>query len=677
MKKKLLSLLLVSSMVLSLGACGGLGFTGGSPWINSDIESNVKKEYDTDLKDDFALAINKDWSLANSLEDGEIANIYAVSFSDELNSRLQGILTDTSYDENNHDAELVSTLNATFLDWDARDAAGVTPVMPYLEDIVNINSIEDFYAYSTDPKIKYVELFGWFFSCSLEDSTVQSICLYQPEYFLTDPSDYENIKRMNADIKYVKKKQKELVSAVLLKCGYTKKEINDIYNGSLELEQKICQYCYTNDELPLTSTIETMNEQVYSPDELSCFEGIEFYLDCIEKSGITDVPEIQLNGKIDYYEHLNEIYCEENLEIIKDYLIAHTAFNVITLLDKELYYKYLDVQNEFNGVTGYKSEEEYALKLVSNTLGWPLSKLYCDKYVTKEDKQLIYDIICDIIDEYEVMVSEEEFLSKETKANAIRKLNNMQINCMYPDEWKDYSELELSGTFFDMKTAILEFEFYKMVDKFHDPIDRAEWIMTPITANACYSPANNSINILPGLVGDVLYNDEMEIEEVYAMVGSVIGHEISHGFDPRGAMYDENGNYKDWWTEEDHEAFGELTQNLVDYYDGITVWNGLNCKGELVKGEACADMAGMACTLRLASKIDDFDYDLYFRSFSRMWATNASSSYEYNRTLYNEHPVSYLRINTVVAQFDEFYETYDIKEGDGMYIAPEDRVKIW
>lgn len=677
MKKQLLCYFLAGSMVLSLCGCGMFqNYGSGSPWIDSDLEANLKKSSDVSLKDDFALAVNADWSLANPPKEGQKDVVYLSSFEDELNSRLIGIATDDSYG-NDHDAELVYKYYNAYLDWDARDAAGVEPLMPYLEEITNINSLEDFYTFSTAASITFADAYAWGIGISPDDSSQKIINISAPEVFLMDNAEYQNLDKLDDYTKVVCDCEKKIVSKVLTRCGYSEDEAEAIFDGAIEFEKIWTQYCYTNDDWYLTETNDIINHQLYSYEEISNMDGMDVFLQSIENYGITEVPQFQIYEKMDYIEHLNDIYCEDNLELIKDYLLAHTAVNVVDSLDKELFYFSLDMTNEISGSTGYEKEEKYAIDSATSALGWPMSKLYCEKYVTPQDKENVYNVISDIIDEYKNMISEEEFLSEETKTNAIRKLDGMLIKCMYPDTWYDYSNLELNGSFLDMTCAVIDFEQNRTFSEFNDPVDREDWNCTPITINAFYSPQDNSINILPGLIGDVLYNEDMEKEEVYAMLGAVIGHEISHGFDPNGATYDENGNYCDWWTEEDYELFGNLTNRLVDYYDNIVVWKGVNCNGELVKDEACADMAGVACILRIAAKDPNFDYDLFFRSYAKIWATNRSENDEYFRVMYDAHPLSYLRVNAVVAQFDEFYATYDIKEGDGMYIAPEDRVAIW
>lgn len=168
----------------------------------------------------------------------------------------------------------------------------------------------------------------------------------------------------------------------------------------------------------------------------------------------------------------------------------------------------------------------------------------------------------------------------------------------------------------------------------------------------------------------------MSDEELYSRLGMVIGHEISHAFDSAGAQFDKDGNMNMWWNEEDYKAFEEKNKKLADYYSAMSPWAGQYFNGSIMTGEACADMGGMKCMLRIAAKKDGFDNDKFFRSYAQFWL----SKFTKNTALYyltDEHPMPYLRVNCVLQQFDEFCDLYDIKEGDGMYLAPEDRVNIW
>ena len=169
----------------------------------------------------------------------------------------------------------------------------------------------------------------------------------------------------------------------------------------------------------------------------------------------------------------------------------------------------------------------------------------------------------------------------------------------------------------------------------------------------------------------------MSREELYGGIGTIIGHEISHAFDTNGAQFDKDGNYNNWWTEEDFDAFRARAQKLIDYYDGMTVFGDEKINGARIHTEAIADMTGLKAMLLLASKEDNFDYKLFFESYANLWKKIGTYESVFMLLTQDEHPLNYIRVNSCAQQFDEFYETFDVKEGDGMYLAPEDRVLVW
>ncbi len=653
-------------------------YTTGTPWMDSNIEANVAATGDVDLKDHFDLAVNGNWVKENPIKSGNYENAYLLSFEDTLHERLLDIMQEDSAED--HNATLVHTLYSEFLDWDARAAAGTEPLMPYLQDIEEIQDISDLEAYITKADYKFSDVLMFGPIASPQDASRKILYISSPEFFLDDAADYEDLENMSDYTRQSYDSGKEMVEIVLLQCGYTQEQIDRIYEDTIWLEQQMAQYCYSNEEHTLTRTSEKLAEQIYTPEELEQYHWFFLLKQAATAYGLKTIPGMWLYEKIDFFEHLDEIISDSNLECIKNYLLAHTAASAMSLLDKETYYKRIDIQNSRVGSTGYMEESEYAVNTVSSMLQWPLAKLYCDQYVSEEDKQNVYDLIEETISGYKEMLQKEEFLSEATREKAIEKLDKMRIKCMYPDDWSEYmyDGLELPDRYFDTVVAISEYETQKMLSTFYDPVNKDKWdSCTPITQNAFYDSQTNSINILPGLIGDVLYSSDMPKEEVYGKLGVVIGHEISHAFDPDGAAYDADGNRNSWWTEEDQEKFKEKTDKMVAYYDAITVWDDMSCSGEQNKGEACADMGGMAVMLHLAAEDPDFDYALFFKSFARVWAQNTTPEYVYYCANYDEHPLGYLRTNVTVAQFEEFYETFGIEEGDGMYIAPEDRVKIW
>lgn len=708
MRKRALALLLTAALLTGLCGCGSMqqstdnaetvtvvadtslppeeseeniadtDYTTGSPWIDSNIESNVESAGDVDLKDNFDLVVNGDWVKENPIKSGHSSNDYISSFEETLQKRLLEIMQDDTSE--NQNTKLVHTLYCEFLDWEARDAAGTEPLLPYLQEIEEIRNTSDLENYMTGTNYKFSNLLEWDTTVNPKNASQKILSIGAPTFFLNDTADYKDLENMSDYTKQTYDSNKEMVETVLLQCGYTQEQVDNIYEGAIQLEQQMAMYCYSNDECNLTETLDTVNEQVYTPEDLEKYHWFAFLKKLAAAYDLKTIPGVQLYDKMDFFDHLDEILDSDHLEFIKDYLLAHTAQSAMGKLDKETYYKKMDINNSLMGSTGYLEENEYAVNVVSTLLEWPLAKLYCDFYVTQEDKQNVHDLITEILNGYKEMLQKEDFLADATKEKAIEKLDKMQINCMYPDDWSKYTYdgLELPEHYFDAFVEIAQYEKKKNLSTFYDPVDKSEWkYCTPITQNAFYDPLSNSINILPGLIGDVLYNSDMAKEEVYGKIGAVIGHEISHAFDPSGATYDADGNHNSWWTEEDNKKFKEKADKMVAYYDAISAWDGASCSGEQYKGEACADMGGMAVLLHLAEDDPDFDYALFFKSYARVWASNITPEYAYYALNYDEHPLDYLRVNVTVAQFQEFYDAFDVKEGDGMYIAPEDRVKIW
>ena len=254
---------------------------------------------------------------------------------------------------------------------------------------------------------------------------------------------------------------------------------------------------------------------------------------------------------------------------------------------------------------------------------------------------------------------------------------------LYPDDWSPYSCDELN---FDGKQngetlyeAIKQIDLYKLHDNIETtlkPVDKSLWRAAPTWFNCAYNPSQNSIYIFGAFARGAIYNPEMSDEELLGTIGFVIGHEISHAFDSRGCQYEKDGNLSKWWSDENMETFARKNQKLADYFNAMHPWEGQNFNGDTMTGEACADMASIKCMLRVAEKIEDFDYDVFFTSIANLWLLKGTLQYAYFN-INDVHPMPYLRVNASLQQFDEFIDLYDIKPGDNMYLPEEDRVKIW
>ena len=357
------------------------------------------------------------------------------------------------------------------------------------------------------------------------------------------------------------------------------------------------------------------------------------------------------------------------------------------LLDRESFELLTEISNRVYGIDGSRPDEEIACEQVRSGLPTQMSRAFFEKHDPSKMKADITRICEEAISFYRSMLSEEDWLTEETRAKAIEKLDAMTVIAVEPEKWPDYSGLSLDGLgWFDCLKAIGRYKMALSASLADQPVDRDLWYWTSdndwandiLTTNAGYDPSSNTMVIFRGILEDPFYREDMSDEELYGAIGMIIGHEISHAFDPAGAQYDARGRLAGWWTEADEAAFSERAEKLIDYYDGITVFGGAHVSGRSVQGEAIADMGGVKCMLRLLEqKKEAVDYPAFFEAFARCWCELLSQEAASYYLHYDPHPPKHIRINTVVQQFSQFHEAYGITENDGMFLAPEDRVQVW
>ena len=355
----------------------------------------------------------------------------------------------------------------------------------------------------------------------------------------------------------------------------------------------------------------------------------------------------------------------------------------ITYLDEPAYREYIKAEMELYGLTEAPKDDFRAYVSTRRLFPDSLARLYIKEYLNESMRTEIRQICQDVIDTYDEMLDTTDWLSEETRKEAKKKLRAIEIHSLYPDKWKDYSAYAVNKDGGVMATRLdcAKVTEQRDISSVNGAVDKECWSdgeMDILETNAYYDPWNNSINIIPGFFCDVTYRSDMSIEEKYGALGVVIGHEISHAFDSNGALHDETGSLKNWWTDADKAAFDERTAKVAEFFDGIVAFDdGTPNNGKLVQTEATADMGGVKCMLLMAKKIDGFDYDKFFRAHAYMWQRKDSLQMCEMLATMDSHPISYQRVNVTLQQFDEFLNTYDVGEGDGMYLAPKDRILVW
>lgn len=292
-------------------------------------------------------------------------------------------------------------------------------------------------------------------------------------------------------------------------------------------------------------------------------------------------------------------------------------------------------------------------------------------------------MVRDILSVYKDRINALTWMSDVTKAKAIRKLETMTLQIGYPDTWEDTLKdapilsVAEGGSFFQNTVEIGQAYQRKQVQDQQGSVDKTQWLMTPDTVNACYVLVFNSILFPAAILQPPFYDPDASYEKNLGGIGYVIAHEITHAFDNNGAKYDENGNAADWWTQEDKAAFRTLCQQVVALYDGKECAPGITCNGALTLSENIADLGAIACITELAGRQETPDYQALYTAASQIWCTSRTREMKQYLAQNDVHGPEKLRGGLVFAQFEEFYDAFGIREGDGMYLAPADRVTIW
>ena len=678
MTKQLTVLLLCALLALAPALAEGGAILDGR-WLNADIQGNVTEDTPAVLKDDFGLFVNKDWILQAEIPAGEFKAGSMEDVQRTLKDRQIALMQDDSL--TGHDAELVHKLYALVSDWDYRDAQGVEPAMPVIEALRSIDSLEAVTGYLCDrSNLKRNYPLTMSVGADLTDPDIYITQIGTPSLMLQDSAEYAE-RTQAGELYYTLYEQ--LGTYVLTRLGYSEDEAAQVIENAFALETLMAEHVKPMSTHYQADYFASLLNY-YSPEELEALAGDFPILDMLQAFGLK-VGQRFLVTEPDYIAALPELYTEENVALLRDWMTLKAALSMGTLLDRETYKQVEAISNTVMGVTGETSEDDNALQSVLGMLPVPMDNLYIQAYCTQQQRQDMLDIIEDVVAYYRTMLESVDWLSDETREKAIEKLDNMRVNAVYPDELGDWSALDFAGiedggSLLAANAAVQDYVLSLQSDKIDTAVDKDKWdqlTMQTAQVNAFYNPQNNSINIMAGILSGEIYNEDMSYKQKLGAIGTVIGHEISHAFDTNGSQFDKDGAISNWWTDEDYAAFQARAAKLAAWYDGFIPWDGANYSGQQVQTEAIADMGGMKCLLAIAAQQDNFDYDAFFRQYATVWRMQALPAYLVTLVAQDTHPMRYLRVNATLAQFDEFIDFYGIQPGDGMYVAPEDRVAVW
>jgi len=639
------------------------------PWINSDLKENLTKKMELSPKEDFHLYVNYDW-----LKNAEIPAGYRKwTFMGEVSKIVEDKEKALIADENmeGHDVELIRDYYNAILDWDERNESGLTPMIQLIDEIQAIQSLEELTNFMCD-KDK-----GFWFSRfinvdigpAMSDSSQYIVNISIKSHMSPEGETSKLSGRQQTS-------EKKYVSELMKLAGYDRSEAAQMYDAVVSRIEPSFYFEQSRDVKRGLSPYEG-NVVIMSSDEIQGLTKEFPLMRVLDYYGVADAEQYEVFDP-EVIQNLDRIYMESNLAYLKKYLIVTCVMKMGPNLNKDAYELFNDYKKSLYGMSEVASDEDFALSTVVISLGTPFYKSYLQKYHATKTKERVKKLIKQIIDEYRLMLSEEDWLSESTKKYAIEKLDNINIGAVYPPVWDDFSGLDIKGlSYLDAIQKISDYKWQIALAKIGRTCSHTEWRDLYLTTNAFYDPLYNSIKINYGIVDGDFYYDGISDEELYAGLGTIIGHEISHAFDTSGELFDKNGDYVNWWTEEDYSTFEQKTGELIKYLSNITVWLNGNVNGKMVCGETIADIAGMKVILKMAEKIPDFKYEEFFTTYAKSWRGIKSEESEQYYFATDTHLLDYLRTNIVVQQFEEFYETYDVKKGDTMYLSPKKRINIW
>lgn len=371
---------------------------------------------------------------------------------------------------------------------------------------------------------------------------------------------------------------------------------------------------------------------------------------------------------------------------------AYLKWNVIRSAAPTLSSPFVNEDFKFEQVlTGQKEQTPRWQRMsgqIDRTLSDLLGQLYVKKYFPPAAKQRMLDLVNNLQQTFEHRITNAAWMSEDTKKKAIEKLHAFTKKIAYPDKWETYDGLVIKkGDYFGNVRRASLWAYNYNVTRMGKPVDKTKWGMTPPTINAQYSPTNNDITFPAGILQSPFFDFGADDAINYGGIGAVIGHEMTHGFDDQGRQYAANGNLQDWWTKEDAQKFTERANMVVNQYNNFTVLDTIHVNGKLTLGENLADLGGLNIAyeafthtkqFKEGKKIDGFTpTQRFFLNWAQVWRINVLPESAAQSILTDPHSPGMARANGPIVNMDAWYEAFDVKPGDKMYVAPEKRIKIW
>ncbi|MBS9463087.1 M13 family metallopeptidase [Flagellimonas sp. 389] len=587
------------------------------------------------------------------------------------------------YDSTTDQAKAMAIFD-TKLDTTARDKAGISPLQPALDAIAAIESLEDLQTVLATNSTVSSPFLGVSVFADLNNSAMNAVYLGPTGLGLPDRDYYLD---EDDKSKEIREEYKKHVTRMLQMLGDSEEVAMAASEKILELETILA-------EPRLDKVARRDARNLNNPKTVAEADAMLSSIDLskmMKDLGATKAFDTILVTQVEYTKTLNNFLKNTSIEDLKT-LMRWDTFNssagrLTTAIEKanwEFYSKYL------RGSEEQRPADERALATVNRNVGEALGQLYVDAKFPPEAKAKAEKMIANVIEAYKERIKKLDWMGDTTKLKAIQKLDKFTVKIAYPDDWEDYSSMEVSAdkSYFENMVAV---DKWQTTDNFSDigePVDKTEWGMSPQTVNAYFNPLNNEIVFPAAILQPPFYNYTADEAVNYGGIGAVIGHEISHAFDDSGSRFDSDGNLKNWWTDEDLAAFTERGNALAAQYDSVQVLPEVHVNGKFTLGENIGDLGGVLGAYDGLQRhfaengrpenIDGFTPEQrFFMSWATVWRTKSRDEALRTQIKTDPHSPGQVRAIQPLLNVQAFYDAFDIKEGDEMYLPEEERVAIW
>ena len=682
MKRYLLSTLTLSLMAAFAGAADNVHSAAAG--MTSGIETQYIDQ-GVRVQDDFFGHLNGKWLQTTEIPSDRTSWGTFIKLRDDTQGQIRGIVEADQKKPGKKagsDEQKIGDLYTSFMDEKKLETLGYKPLAGELQRIRALKDKKGVPALVAHlSQIGVATPYGIGVAQDAKASTKYATYIRQGGLGLPDRDYY--LKMDDKRMAGIKAKYEQHVTNILALAG--DKDAAAKAKAIVAFETELAQVQWNRVEL--RDPNKSYNKM--GVDELSKLAPGYDWKAALGAAGIGNKAEYVIVGQPSYITGFNEVLAKTDLDTVK----AYFQWQLLREYAPYLSQAFVDERFDFYGKTlsGVKEMEprwKRGVATVEGALGEALGREYTAQYFPPERKARMEELVKNVLAAYKESINNLDWMGAETKKEAQAKLAKFNPKIGYPNKWRDYSKLaikkdDLVGNV--MRTAT--FAYNRNINKLGKPIDREEWGMTPQTINAYYNSRLNEIVFPAAILQPPFFNAAADDAVNYGAIGAVIGHEIGHGFDDKGSQSDGDGNLRNWWTAEDQARFKAKTDMLVKQYDAFEPVPGYHVNGALTLGENIGDNSGLAIAYKAykislhgkeAPVIDGLTGDQrFFMGFGQVWRSKMRDEAQINQVKTDPHSPGQFRANGTLRNQAAFYEAFGVKEGDKMYLKPEDRVTIW